>query len=246
MKLNWLPGVRIETLLPNYFIDPVTGMEFVPVKGGCYLMGDIFGDGEPDEKPVHEVCLDDFYLGMYVVTQGQWKAIMGINPCTYNYGEDHPVEQVTWNDVQIFIRKLNQRAKEKYRLPTEAEWEYAARSGGKLEKWAGTSNISKLERYAWYNNNSGGWTQPVGQKIPNGLGLYDMNGNVWEWVQDAYQDDAYLKHFRMNPVIESGKDRILRGGSWLDDAGSLRSTTRYRFNPDFHYRNLGFRLARDL
>ena len=116
-------------------------------------MGDTFGDGDADEKPVHEVCVDDFYLGKYEVTQGQWEKVMGNNPSCFK-GRDNPVEMVSWNDVQQFIDRLNSQSDRKYRLPTEAEWEYAARSGGKREKYSGTSQEGELDQYAWYDKNS--------------------------------------------------------------------------------------------
>jgi len=208
--------------------DPTTGMEMIFVNGGCYQMGDTFGDGFDSEKPVHEVCVDDFYMGKYEVTQGQWQAVMGNNPSYFKSGDNYPVEQVSWNDAQEFVRKLNQRSRGgKYRLPTEAEWEYAARSGGKREEWAGTSSESDLGDYAWYDKNSGGKTHPMGQKKPNGLGLYDMSGNVWEWVQDWYGD--YSSGSQNNPTGPSSvPSRVLRGGD----------------EPDPRLNGSGFRLAR--
>ncbi len=161
-------------------------MEFVLVKGGCFEMGDTFGDGADDEKPTYEACLKDFYLGKYEITQGQWKRVMGANPSNFKESDDHPVETVSWNEAQEFIRRLNQMSGKNFRLPTEGEWEYAARSGGKREKWAGTSNETELQDYAWFGSNSGSRTHPVGQKRPNGLGLYDMSGNVSDWVGDWY------------------------------------------------------------
>jgi formylglycine-generating enzyme required for sulfatase activity len=197
--------------------DTVTGMEFMFVKGGCYQMGDLFGDGFSNEKPVHEVCVDDFYIGKYLVTQGQWKAIRGNNPSDFSKcGNDCPVEQVSWNDAQEFIRIMNQRTGKTYRLLTEAEWEYAARSRGKKEKWAGANDDSQIELWyhAWYLDNAGARTHPVGQKKPNGLYIYDMTGNVWEWVQDIYSSDAYSHHSRNNPIYTgSGNNRVIRGGS---------------------------------
>jgi formylglycine-generating enzyme required for sulfatase activity len=228
--------------------DATTGIEMVYVKGGCYRMG--------DSSSAHEVCVNDFYIGKYEVTQGQWQAVMGTNPSYFkNCGDNCPVEQVSWNDAQEFIGKLNQRitplnpplskggGKGGYRLPTEAEWEYAARSGGKREEWAGTSSESDLGDYAWYDKNSGSKTHPVGQKKPNGLGLYDMSGNVWEWVQDWYGD--YSSGSQNNPTGPSnGTSRVLRGGSWLDLAVSARSAFRFWFEPVNRYCDLGFRLAR--
>jgi len=223
-------------------VDPMTSMEFVLVKGGCFEMGDTFGGGDSDERPVHEVCVDDFYMGKYEVTQGQWKEIMGSNPSNFQNGDRYPVETVSWHDVQDFIRKLNQRTAKAYRLPTEAEWEYAARSGGKEEKWAGTRSESELERYAWYEKNSGGRTHPVGEKVPNGLGLYDMTGNVREWVADwcgYYRDSP-----KDNPQgPSSGQYRVFRGGSWGSSLWDLRSSSRLWDEPSIRHFTLGFRLA---
>jgi len=227
------------------FTDVTTGMSFVFVKGGCYQMGDTFGDGDGDEKPVHEVCVDDFYIGKYEVTQGQWQRIMGSNPSYFSScGDNCPVEKVSWNDAQEFIRKLNNQSGKRYRLPTEAEWEYAARSGGKREKWSGTSDESSLGDYAWYNANSGSKTHPVGQKRPNGLGLHDMSGNVWEWCQDWYGSDYYSSSGRDNPGgPSSGSYRVNRGGSWISPAAFTRAADRSGFNPDGRGSTLGFRLA---
>jgi len=205
-------------------------------------MGDTFGDGYENEKPVHEVCVDDFYLGKYPVTQGQWKKVMGSNPSHFKSGDNYPVESVSWNDVQEFIKKLNQLSGQQYRLPTESEWEYAARSGGKRGKYAGTSSDSELGEYAWYDSNSGGKTHPVGQKLPNGLGLYDMSGNVWEWVEDTYSSNAYQSHSRTNPIYtRQGSSRVRRGGSWNNNPRNVRCSNRNN-NPGNRNNNLGFRL----
>jgi formylglycine-generating enzyme required for sulfatase activity len=230
------------------YTDTETGMELVLVKGGCYLMGDTFGDGYGNEKPVHEVCLDDYYIGKFKVTQGQWKTLRGNNPSYFkSCGDNCPVENVSWDDVQEFIRILNQRTGKTYRLLTEAEWEYAARSGGKREKWAGTSSKSELGDYAWYNGNSGGQTHPVGQKKPNGIGIYDMSGNVWEWVQDTYRSDAYSYHDRNNPIYTGrGAGHVFRGGSWYYNPRGVRATFRNHRTPVIiiRHHNIGFRLAR--
>ena len=225
------------------FTDPVTGMEFVFVKGGCFQMGDTFGDGEANEKPVHDVCVGDFYLGVYEVTQAQWKRVMGSNPSYFKKGGNYPVEQVSWNDAQGFIERLSRQAGRKYRLPTEAEWEYAARSGGKREKYAGTSGKNELGDYAWYTSNSGGSTRPAGQKKPNGLGLYDMGGNVWEWCADWYTEGYYRNSPKNNPTgPDAGQFRVLRGGSWFDNARNVRASYRYGYNPS-DGDDSGFRLA---
>ncbi len=221
-------------------------MEFVLVKGGCYQMGDGFGDGYADERPVHEVCVNDFFIGKYDVTQGQWKEIMGANPSGFKLcGDNCPVENISWNDTQRFIAKLEQRIGKNYRLPTEAEWEYAARSGGKKEKWAGTNSESALGEYAWFNANSGDNTHPVGQRKPNGLGLYDMSGNVWEWCQDLYDENYYKYSPKNNPSgPDSGTNRVLRGGSWFNGAGYTRAEKRLSIIPDYRDSNDGFRLVR--
>lgn len=221
----------------------IPGMVFV--KGGCFDMGDTFGDGESDEKPVHKVCLADFYIGKYEVTQKKWNEVMGSNPSNFKNCADCPVEQVSWNDVQGYIDKLNKQMGGKYRLPTEAEWEYAARSGGKKEKWAGTSNESELGEFAWSDQNSGSKTHPVGQKRPNGLGLYDMSGNVWEWVADWYGSGYYGNSTEDNPKgPSSGSRRVFRGGGWGDGARYVRSASRNRYSPDLRYDFIGFRLVR--
>ena len=226
--------------------DSATNMEFVFVKGGCFQMGDTFGDGSSNEKPVHEVCVDDFYIGKYEVTQGQWKAIMGNNPSRFSdCGDNCPVESASWNDIQDFINKLNQKTGKNYRLPTEAEWEYSARSGGKNEKYAGTSNESELGDYAWYISNSGGKTHPVGTKQPNGLGIYDMSGNVWEWVSDWYDADYYKNSPKDNTKgPSSGSARVLRGGSWSNGAWDTRIALRYWGYPVGWGNHGGFRLVR--
>ncbi len=229
------------------YTDQTTGMEFVSVKGGCFEMGDLFGDGEDDEKPEHEVCVDDFYMGRYEVTQDQYRKITGNNPSKLKGGK-LPVENMSWNDAQNFIHKLNNISGQNYRLPTEAEWEYAARSGGKLEKWAGTNNKSELERYAWYRGNK---THTVGQKEPNGLGLFDMSGNVWEWCSDWYDKNYYSLSPHNNPHGSSkGSGRVIRGGSAFSYAWNVRTADRFgygpslrlRYRPGYRYNNHGFRL----
>ncbi len=220
--------------------EPVTGMEFVSVPAGKFMMGDVFGDGYDGEKPVHEVRLNSFYMGKYPVTQGQWKKVMGSNPSHFKKGDSYPVEKVSWDDVNEFIRKLfalNQ-GKHVFRLPTEAEWEYAARSGGKKEKYAGGDYIDDL---AWYDGNSGSETHPVGQKKPNGLGIYDMSGNVWEWCADWY--GPYGSGAVSNPSgPSSGSVRVYRGGSWFNVAGNCRSANRNRGGPGGRNGGLGFRV----
>ncbi len=218
--------------------------EMVFVKGGCFEMGDISGVGNEREKPVHEVCVDDFYLGKYEVTQREWVEIMKTNPSNHKLCEDCPVEQVSWFDIRKFIIKLKEKTGKKYRLPTEAEWEYAARSGGKEEIWSGTSDEVELEDYAWYEDNSFGGTHPVGQKEPNGLGIYDMSGNVWELVWDRYDKEYYESSPKDNPKGSlSGDNRVVRGGSWHWNAFSQRTTYRYDITPRDLFKGVGFRIA---
>ncbi|MGV8059550.1 MAG: SUMF1/EgtB/PvdO family nonheme iron enzyme [Smithellaceae bacterium] len=228
------------------FKDPVTGMEFILVRAGCFQMGDSFGDGLTSEKPLHEVCVDSFYLGKYEVTQGQWKKIMGTNPSHFkDCGDNCPVESVTWTDVQSFIAEMSNLSSQKYRLPTEAEWEYAARESGKTIKWAGTSSENRLDDYAWYDANSADKPHPVGRKKPNALGLYDMTGNVWEWTNDLYLESFYSKSSRDNPRnAEEGTARVLRGGCWLDRTADIRSSLRFFFAPQTGFKSIGFRLLR--
>jgi formylglycine-generating enzyme len=230
------------------FTDPATGMEFVWVSEGCFQMGDTFGNMQINEKPAHKVCVSGFYMGKHEVTQAQWQKLMDNNPSKFtNCGPTCPVEQVSWNDVQGYIAKLNASSSNRqYRLPTEAEWEYAARSGGKEEKWAGTSSIGELGEYAWFEANSGSTTHPVGQKRPNGLGLYDMSGNVWEWCSDRYNRLYYLllKDGAHNPQgPQFGVNRVLRGGSWYYHAGYARSANRSGYGPGYRDNDMGFRLV---
>jgi formylglycine-generating enzyme required for sulfatase activity len=250
-KLLGVEGVssRVPSLqeewTPISMKDLYTGMEFIFVKGGCYEMGDTFGDGDSEEKPIHEVCVDDFYLGKYEVTQAQWEKVMGNNPSRFK-GREYPVEHVNWKDVQQFIDRLNNQSGRKYRLPTEAEWEYAARSGGKKEKFSGTSREDELDQYAWYDKNSGSRTHPVGQKRPNGLGFHDMSGNVWEWCSDWYDKWEYYRERSNNnprgPV--SGSMRVLRGGSWGDDPVGVRTAARGGIAATIGFNNVfGFRLG---
>ena len=243
----WEDGATLGApVVAGSFRDAVTGMEFVAVKGGCFQMGDTFGDGGSDEKPVHEVCVSDFIIGKYEVTQGQWMKIMGSNPSSFSAcGDDCPVENVSWNQAQEYIQKLNERrggtANRLYRLPTEAEWEYAARSGGRQEKYSGGNNIDAV---AWYGSNSGSKTHPVGRKQANGLGLYDVSGNVWEWVNDWYDSGYYGKSLRDNPQgPTTGSNRVLRGGGWDYDPVNVRASRRGSSGPGLRDNNLGFRLV---
>jgi formylglycine-generating enzyme required for sulfatase activity len=221
--------------------DQVTGMEFVWVPEGCFQMGS--NEGGSDEKPVHEVCVDGLWVGKHEVTQGEWEKVLGNNPSYFKGGDRYPVESVSWNDVQAFIRELNTRGQGGFRLPSEAEWEYACRSGGKQEQYCGGNDVGRV---AWYYKHSGGvGSHPVGTKAANGLGLYDMSGNVWEWVSDWYDGDYYGKSPRNNPKgPREGFGRVFRGGCWAYDAGYCRSAYRGGYAPGGRINNLGFRLVR--
>jgi len=215
----------------------------VLVKGGTFQMGspETEKDRSGDERQ-HAVTVKDFKIGRYEVTQAQWQTVMGSDSLKLHGCGDCPVEQVTWNQVQEFIDKLNARTVKGYRLPTEAEWEYACRSGGKAELYCGGSDIDRL---AWYANNSGNITTPVGQKVPNGLGLYDMSGNVQEWTCSAYVADYDGSETRCLGKNNPDSKRAFRGGSWGNVPGWVRSSKRF-WGPSASRGNfLGFRLAQD-
>jgi formylglycine-generating enzyme required for sulfatase activity len=222
--------------------EPVTNMEFVLVPGGHFMMGDTFGEGIENEQPVHEVYIDSFYLGRYQVTQAQWKKLIPENPSQF-LGDQRPVERVGFEDALNFSKRLTEanHGRFSFRLPTEAQWEYGARSGGRNEKYAGGDSFEKL---AWSEENSGGATNPVGKKSPNGLGLFDMSGNVWEWCRDFFMEKAYQYHEDMNPLYnKEGLDRVIRGGGWNTDAWSVRCARRTGFPSQYFGSALGFRLV---
>ena len=194
----------------------------VVIPAGSFMMGSrsrfLFGsDGKnPEEKPQHLVKVPSFLMGKTEVTQGQWKSVMGSNPSRFTEcGDVCPVEQVSWNDVQDFIRKLNQLTGQNYRLPSEAEWEYAARAGTTTE-WSFAGEELKLRDYAWYSQNSGGKTREVGQKLPNTFGLFDMHGNVGEWIQDCWHENYAEAPTDGSAWMKGcgGNYGLSRGGSW--------------------------------
>ena len=215
----------------------------VYVSGGTFTMGATSEQGseaDSDEKPTHSVSVSSFYICKYEVTQALWKAVMGSNPSNWK-GDNLPVETVSWNDCQDFIRKLNALTGKNFRLPTEAEWEFAARGGNKSRgyKYAGSNNIGDV---AWFYGNSGNKTHVVGTKSPNELGIYDLSGNVWEWCQDWYGN--YSSASQTNPTgASSGSDRVLRGGSWSRVAGDCRSSIRRYDAPGNNYISNGLRLV---
>jgi len=223
-------GVKAGTLISNKL-----GMKFAYIPPGSFQMGES-GD-------IHTVTISQgFYLGSTEVTQTQWVSVMFNNPSSFNNCDNCPVENVSWEDVQAFIKKLNDRGDGKYRLPTEAEWEYAARAGS-TTKYSFGDGEGSLGSYAWYDANSGSRTHDVATKQPNAWGLYDMHGNVWEWVQDWYGD--YPNGAVTNPRgATTGSDRVFRGGSWGSSAMILRSAGRSADAPLVRDQFLGFRLVR--
>ena len=225
------------------------------IRGGTFTMGCTKEQGSDcydNEKPAHEVTLNSFKISRYEVTQAQWRAVMGGNPAElYNTGCDNcPVENVSWDDVQGFLHKLNQQTGKAYRLPTEAEWEFAARGGNQSKgyKYAGSDDVGAV---AWYDNNyesskygSQGTTHPIGTKAANELGLYDMTGNVWEWCSDWYDVDYYTSRPRDNPQGASlGSFRVVRGGSWLTPPQHCRVVHRNYNTSGYRHRTFGFRLV---
>ncbi len=253
----YFPSFLILFLIINMLESPVLqasgqagppeaeGMVFI--NGGCYDMGDIFKDGDPDEKPLHKVCVTDFYIGMYEVTQRQWFQVMKTYPSSLVGCNECPVENISYLDVQEFIRKLNRTSVREYRLPTEAEWEYAARGGGQKRKWSGAVSENELNVYAWLKTNSDNKPHPVGLKEANGFGLYDMCGNIQEWVSDYYESEYYRTSPMNNPKGPSASQyRVARGGSFLNSSWGIRTSIRYRYTRDERGREFGFRLAASL
>ncbi len=243
-----LPETVEVTVLMSPGRETITnsiGMEFVRVKSGTFLMGS--NNGTSPERPVHEVTISrDFYMGVYEVTQAQWVTVMGSNPSSYETcGDDCPVETVSWNDVQVFIEKLNEKeGTTAYRLPTEAEWEYAVRAGTTTEYFFGEEE-SLLDDYAWYASNSNGRTFQVGQKLPNPWGLYDVYGNVQEWVQDWYSNAYYSVSPSVDPQGPAdGTSRVFRGNAFAGIPSRLRSAYRTYFAPIDKGNGGGFRLAK--
>ena len=219
----------------------VNGVSFkmIAVKGGTFQMG--IDDGYEWEKPVHQVTLSDYYIGETEVTQELWSAVMGSNPSKFTGNMQRPVEWVSWNDCQTFISKLNQLTGETFRLPTEAQWEYAARGGNKSKGYT-YSGSNAIDDVAWYNDNSDRMTHPVKTKAPNELGIYDMSGNVFEWCSDWY--GSYSSAAQTDPTgSDTGFHRVYRGGSWNTFATDCRVANRNRNMPALGRSSYGLRLA---
>ena len=228
-------------LLPEELTNSV-GVKLKLVTHGTFMMGS--DKGRDDEKPAHEVTITKpFYLGVYPVIQAEYEAVMDNNP-SYFRGPKRPVEQVTWNDAVEFCRRLSEKENVEYRPPTEAEWEYSCRAGSTTSCCFGDA-VSGLLRHAWYSENSDKQTHEVGLKKPNGLGLYDMHGNVWEFCSDWY--GPYEAGGQTDPTgAATGDERIRRGGSWGWTAGACRSACRGTQSPDKMWRDGGFRVARSV
>ena len=231
-----------------------TDIEMVFVQGGAFTMGSISG-GDDNERPTRRVTVSNYSIGKYPVTQGQWEAIMGTNvrqqrdkgnteaesSTVHSVGNNYPMYFVSWDEAQVFIARLNQLTGKNYRLPTEAEWEYAARGGNQSRGYT-FSGSNNLQQIGWNITNSGEIVQPVGTKLPNELGIYDMSGNIWEWCNDWW--GAYSSTAETNPKGPSlGSFRVRRGGSWGSDGENCRVSSRFSDRPDFRGNNIGFRLV---
>jgi sulfatase modifying factor 1 len=226
----------------EYTVNGVT-FKMVAVKGGTFTMGATSEQSNPssDEKPVHTVTLSDFAIGETEVTQELWQAVMGTNPSYFIGNLQRPVEQVSWNDCQTFIEKLNELTGMQFSLPTEAQWEYAARGGASSQgyQYSGSNTLADV---AWYTSNSSSTTHPVKSKQANELGLYDMSGNVVEWCQDWY--GSYSSSSQTDPTgFTSGSYRVLRGGGWIYSARNCRVANRDYDTPSNRYYYNGLRLA---
>ncbi len=236
-------GARGEVFTETFTVNAVQ-FKMVRVKGGTFQMGATSEQGSKAYDggyPVHSVTLSDYYIGQTEVTQELWEVVMGSNPSYFEGDNQCPVENVSWNDCQEFIEKLNRLTGKNFRLPTEAEWEYAARGGNKSKgyKYSGSNDADAV---AWYEKNSGSKTHPVETKQSNELGLYDMSGNVWEWCQDRY--GKYSSHSQSNPKgANTGSVRVLRGGSWISSERGVRVSNRDYDAPGSRNVDGGLRLA---
>lgn len=248
-SLSWLTDTpkSNETDTPESSVRVIAGIEFVRVPAGAFRMGS--PENEPkrveDEGPLRTVLFDKpFWMSKYEITQGQWKAVMADNPSTFKKGDDYPVETVSWFDCQRFVQRLNSRNSETFRLPTEAEWEYACRAGSQAAFGFG-SVTDELAEYAWYQDNSSGASHRVGQRKPNAWGLYDMHGNVYEWCQDCWRDSYAGLPGNGAAWITSDPDahRVRRGGSWEKPAHNCRSAFRGSAHPDNQRSDVGLRLV---
>lgn len=252
------------TLAESPYTDPTTGMELGLIKGDCFDMGDSIGEGDPNERPVREVCVSDFYMGKYEVTNAQYKRFRPGHDSGTSEGmsldkDGMPVVNVSWDDAMAFAAWLSQESGKIYRLPTEAEWEYAARSGSEMNHFWGNSpdraceyaNVADMSakelRPKWttfFCDDGYATVAPVGSFKPNEFGLYDMLGNVWEWCRDVYNSEAYIKLPSMDPLFAGrGEYRVMRGGGWSNGPLGIRSSHRVGLSPNFGHHSLGIRLV---
>ncbi len=246
--------ILTDTLRENPILNSDPNMiEMILVKGGSFMMGCTSeqNDCADEEEPAHNVILDDFLIGKYEVTVAQWNEVLKKNKILSDCN-DCPAANISWDDVKTFLAKLKNRTGKKYRLPTEAEWEYAARGGQQSTRLDGKnifpySGSFKIEDVAWFTKNSNYNVHPVGQKSPNELGIYDMSGNVWEWCNDRYLIDYYKESPEKSPKGPNSylRTRVLRGGSWDNYAWRCRTASRYSESPEKLSRTMGFRLALD-
>lgn len=230
-------------------LQSATYPEIVTVEGGTFTMGDEHGEGQADEQPTHQVTLKTFKIAKTETTVAQWRAF-----CTatgrampeapdWGWQDKHPMVKVTYNDAVSYCNWLGEKFGGDWRLPTEAEWEYAARGGNKSNRYTYAGG-DELEKVAWFEDNAGGQTQAVGRKKANELGIYDMSGNVWEWCKDWYGKDYYKTSPATNPKgPTNGEYRVLRGGSWFYEATDCRVANRDNLTPSSRNLNCGFRVV---
>ncbi|MBN1455691.1 MAG: formylglycine-generating enzyme family protein [Methanomicrobia archaeon] len=238
----------VEEVPPATYTNSI-GMEFVLIPAGEFELGSDTNEAgrDNDEGPVHQVTIKQaFYMGTSEVTAAQWRAVMGSDPSFFAGDDNLPVEMVSWEDAQEFIREVNvKEGTDTYRLPSEAEWEYACRAGTTTRYSFGDSD-AQLGEYAWYADTAGNETHPVGEKKPNPWGFYDMHGNVWEWVQDVYNDSYTGAPTENSAWAGSDALRVYRGGSWRTVAAYCRSASRGCASPAIHCNDMGFRLVKSV
>jgi formylglycine-generating enzyme required for sulfatase activity len=241
MPVSPIPPIASPTPFTEKLANGIR-LEMVSLPAGKFTMG---SSESNYEKPPHQVKVNSFAIGKYPITQAQYQAVMGNNPSHFKNNPQNPVENVSWNDAQAFCEKLSQITGKTYRLPTEAEWEYACRAGTTTRYYFG-DNDNQLGNYAWYDGNSGGKTHPVGQKKPNGWGLYDMSGNVWEWCEDDWHDSYAGAPDDGSAWLDNDNDYpIVRGGSWGFNPDVCRSAIRINVTTRRAYRSYdnGFRVV---
>jgi len=240
MKIRILFIAAVLMLFGCHSYDYDVNMVFV--EGGSFVMGDNGGEADADEHPLHRVEIKDFYMGKCEITQKQWMRIMRKNPSCFE-DKNYPVECVSWYDVQLFIKRLNDKTGKRYRLPTEAEWEYAAK-GGKYGKADAGKRSNGLTGIAWFIENSDSTTHRVGSLLPNELGIYDMTGNVHEWCYDSYDSLSYSRSVGID-MLPHNEIKVFRGGSWYSRQKYCRISNRNHISAETRNFTLGFRLAAD-